>query len=111
MGFNVIPEKIVWYQYFSERPKTITINVSTPNRPNLKPSWKIAEEMEAKLQMNSPIRQINVEENMKNSTISAFAEHDNLQMSMPRVGSKSTLNNDISTIHSMNMLAESMVSM
>lgn len=38
VGNNVIPNKTVWFKSVSPRPARITIRVSSPDRPNLRPS-------------------------------------------------------------------------
>ena len=38
VGQNVIPNKTVWFKSVSPRPTRITINISSPDRPNLRPS-------------------------------------------------------------------------
>lgn len=38
VGENVIPNKTVWFKSVSPRPNRITIKVSSPDRPNLRPS-------------------------------------------------------------------------
>jgi|688.fasta_scaffold299969_1 hypothetical protein len=38
VGQNVIPNKTVWFKSVSPRPTKITIKISSPDRPNLRPS-------------------------------------------------------------------------
>ena len=38
VGHNAIPNRTVWFKSVSPRPSRITIKISSPDRPNLRPS-------------------------------------------------------------------------
>jgi len=49
VGDNVIPNRTVWFRSVSPRPTHITIRVSSPDRPNFRPSQESPEPIKRQL--------------------------------------------------------------
>lgn len=93
VGDQVLENRTVWFRSVSPRPSKITIRVSSPDRPNLRPSQV------SMSPANRPLR-LSLAKGIEESRVTMVESQSSFKTPLKKLVSRTTMDNEQSTMYS-----------